>query len=413
MPRRGFEPLTCPLGGDRAIHLCHRGGLVQIVIQTAIITLLSQQQGKNMAKRIIIVIVALAIVFGLVFGFHAVRNIFMGKYIKQMLSQPVTISTSTAQLQNWTPTLSAVGNLSAVQGTDVNSQVPGQVVGVYFQSGQDVKKGDVLIQLNDAIDQQTLKTQQAQLNFIQADYNRKKKLAQQKVIAQSELDQSTTQLKQAQAAVASADLSIAFKKIKAPFNGRLGIGQVSVGQYISPGQPLVPLQQMDPLYVDFALPEQQFKFLYRNQPVQITVQAYPKDVFDGKVFALNARSDPNTHTLSVRGLIPNPQTHLYPGMFAEVKVLLPTQQAVVTVPQTAISYSLHGDSVYVVINDKDKQGKVTHHVEQRFVTVGERKDSQVAILNGLQAGDEVVTSGQLKLQSGMPVNISNSVKLNE
>lgn len=366
-----------------------------------------------MGKRITIVVLVLAIVFGIVFGFHAVRNIFMGKYIKQMLSQPVTISTATAKLQSWTPTLHAVGNLTAVQGIDINSQVPGQIVAVNFKSGQDVKKGDVLIQLNDSIDQQTLKTQQAQLNFIQGDYNRKQTLAKQKVITQSELEQSTTQLKQAQAAVASADLSIAFKKIKAPFNGRLGISQVSVGQYISPGQPLVPLQQMDPLYVDFALPEQQFKFLYQNQSIQIAIQAYPKDIFDGKVFALNARSDPNTHTISVRGLIPNPQTRLYPGMFAEVNVLLPTQQSVVTVPQTAISYSLHGDSVFVVLQGKDQQGKTTYHVEQRFVTVGERKEGEAAILSGLQAGDQVVISGQLKLQTGATVNINNSIKLNE
>ena len=173
----------------------------------------------------------------------------------------------------------------------------------------------------------------------------------------------------------------------------------------------MPIQQLDPLYVDFALPEQQLRFLSIHQPVDIIVEAYPNQKFSGKITAINAKSDPNTHTISVRATIPNHKTQLYPGIFAQVRVVLPTQQEVVTIPQTAIAYSLHGDSVFVVVKGKDQHGKPFQKVEQKFVTVGERRGDVAAIQSGLQGGEEVVTSGQLKLQPGMPVNVDNSVQI--
>jgi len=365
-----------------------------------------------MAKRILIVVIALLVLFGLVFGFHVMRSLLVSRYVHQLLGQPVTISTAKAQAQQWNPYLRAVGSFAAVNGVDVNSQVAGQVVKISFQSGQDAKQGDLLVQLDDSLDQQNLKSQQAQLTFAQGDYNRKKTLAQEKVIAQTDLDQAYKTLVQAQAAVAQAQLNIAFKHIRAPFSGRLGISQVNLGQYISPGQALVSIQQMDPLYVDFSLPEQQLQYLYQDQPVELTVEAFPNRKFTGKVTALNAKSDPNTHTISVRATVPNPKTELFPGIFAEVNVILPAVKSVVTIPQTAIAYSLHGDSVFVVVNKgKDEKGKPILVAEQRFVTLGEQQGNVVAILSGLQAGEQVVNSGQIKLQPGARVNVDNSVKL--
>jgi membrane fusion protein, multidrug efflux system len=364
-----------------------------------------------MTKRIIIVVIALFILFGLIFGFHAFRSLMIGKYVKQMMQEPVTISTVKAKSQNWHPTLSAVGNLTAVNGVDVNSQVPGQVVKITFESGQNVKKGDLLVQLDDSLDQQNLKTQQAQLSFSEEDYQRKKTLAHQKVIAQTDLDQAYRTLVQAQAAVASAQLNIDYKKIRAPFDGRLGISQVNLGEYISPGQALVPIQQLDPLYVDFSLPEQQLKLLYKDQPVALTIEAFPNEVFTGKISALNAKSDPNTHTISVRAIVPNPKTELYPGIYAAIHIILPARQAVITLPQTAIAYSLHGDSVFVVVKGKDPAGKPALIAEQRFVTVGERRGSVAAILSGVKEGEEVVSAGQLKLQPGTVVKVDNSIEL--
>ncbi len=367
-----------------------------------------------MGKRILIVVISLAILFGLVFGFHALRSIIIGKYIKKMLQDPVTISTVEAKTQTWHPRIQTIGNLTAVNGVDVNSQVPGQVVKILFQSGQDVKEGELLIQLDDAIDLQNLKTQQAQFSFAQSDYNRKKTLAERKVIAQSDLEQAYKGYTQSQAALSSAQLSVEYKKIKAPFSGRLGISQVNVGQFITSGQPLVSLQQMDPLFVDFSLPEQQLNQIYKDQPVEVSVEEFPNQKFPGKVSAINSKSDPVTHTIGVRATVPNPQTKLYPGLFANVDVILPAQESMVTLPQTCINFSLHGDSVFVVVNKgKDKDGKPILVAEQRFVKLGERQGDQIVVLSGVQAGEQVVNAGQLKLQPGAPVRVNNSIQLKE
>lgn len=367
-----------------------------------------------MGKRIIIVVISLVILFGLIFGFHIFRGMMISKYMKQFSQQTVTISTTKIRAEVWHPTLHAVGNLVAVNGVDVNSQVPGQVMKINFQSGQEVKEGDVLIQLDDALDIQNLKTQQAQLAFEEADYKRKKTLLQKTVIAQSDLDLAYKALAQAEAAVASAELSIAYKKIKAPFNGRLGISLVNLGQYISPGEPLVPIEQMDPLYIDFALPEQQLTLLSVEQPVELTIDAFPHQTFAGKISALNAKADTNTHTISVRATVPNVERKLYPGIFAVANVILPMQESVVTIPQTAISYSLHGDSVFVVVQKgRDEQGKPILEVEQRFVTVGDHRGTVAAVLTGLKAGETVVNAGQLKLQPGTRVTVDNSIQLKE
>lgn len=365
-----------------------------------------------MAKRIIIVIIALAILFGLVFGFHIFRQIMVKKYISQMINQPVTISTVKAQQQAWQPALPAVGNLTAVNGVDVNSQLPGQIVKINFQSGQDVKKGELLIQLDDSLDQQTLKSQQAQFDLNEKNYQRNLTLSQSKVISQSTLDTSRTQLLQSKAMLETAKLTIEEKKIKTPFSGRLGISQVSIGQFVSPGQPLVPLQQMDPLYVDFSLPEQDIKQLSVGQKVELSIEAFPNQSFSGSITALNAKADPTTHTISVRATVPNSKYQLFPGVFARIKIMLPFQEKVVTVPQTCVTFSLYGDSVFVITSKgKDAQGKPIHIAEQRFVTVGERHGNVVVVLSGLQPGEEVVSSGQLKLQPGLPVNINNTIKL--
>lgn len=365
-----------------------------------------------MTKRILIVVIALVILFGLVFGFHEFRQIMINRYIKQMVTQAVTISTVTVQEQDWQPTLPAVGNLTAVNGVDVNSKVPGQIVQINFKSGQDVKQGTILIQLDDTLDQQNLKSQQAQLTLNQKNYDRNLTLIKNNVVSQSTLDQSQAQLLQSQAAVASAELNIDEKKIKAPFNGRLGINQVSLGQYVSPGQPLVSLQQMNPLFVDFSLPEQNLKLLSLGQKIEVGIEAFPRQIFYGVISAFNSKADPATHTIDVRATLPNPNSLLYPGVFARINVLLPVQNKVVTIPQTAITYSLHGDSVYVVEQKgKDESGKPIFIANQRFIVAGERRGDIVVVVSGLNPGEVVVSTGQLKLQPGVPVNINNNIKM--
>lgn len=364
-----------------------------------------------MTRRIVAVVIILLVLFGLVFGFHFFRQFMIKQYIHQMLTQTVTISTAKAEKQSWTPTIDTVGTLSAVNGVDVNSQVPGQVINVFFHSGQQVAADANLVQLDDSLDRENLKMQQAQYNLYSEDYKRKQELAAKKVISQDELDRSRTQMLQAESAVSTAKINIEKKLIKAPFAGRLGISQVNLGQYVSPGQPLVSLQQMDPLFVDFSLPEQQLNQLAVEQKVNLNIDAFPNQVFTGQITAINSKADVATHMISVRATIPNNNNQLYPGLFADVKVLLSQSISVVVVPQTAVTYSLHGDSVYVIEHKgKDAQGPI-YIADQRFVTVGERRDNVVAITSGVQPGEEVVSSGQLKLQPGMRVNINNSVPL--
>ncbi len=363
-----------------------------------------------MTRRIVTVVIILFILFGLVFGFHFFRQFMIKKYIHQMLTQVVTISTAKAEKQSWIPAIDTVGTLSAVNGVEVNSQVPGQVVNIFFHSGQQVATGDNLVQLDDSLDRESLKMQQAQYNLNSQDYKRKQELAAKKVISQDELDRSRTQMLQSESSVATAKINIEKKLIKAPFAGRLGISEVNLGQYVSPGQPLVSLQQMDPLFVDFSLPEQQLNQVSVGQKVNLSVDAFPNQAFAGQITAINSKADVATHMISIRATIPNNNNQLYPGLFADVKVLLSQPVNVVAVPQTAVTYSLHGDSVYVIENKgKDAQGNPIYIANQRFVTVGERRDNVVAITSGVQPGEEVVSSGQLKLQPGMRVNINNAV----
>lgn len=212
--------------------------------------------------------------------------------------------------------------------------------------------------------------------------------------------------------IARTQAIINHKHIRAPFDGKLGIRKVDPGEYVSPGMPLVSLQSLDPLHADFPLPEEDFKQIYVGQKVRVTVESYGSEIFRGKITAINSKVNEETRNILVQATLPNKDRRLYPGMFANIKVLLPERKHVVTVPQTAIAYSLYGDSVFVIRQEgKDKKGRPTLKVQRQYVTVGEWRAGQVAILEGVEAGQQVVTSGQLKLQNGSRVLIDNSVDL--
>lgn len=350
----------------------------------------------------IIMIIVLVIVFGGIFGWGLVRSIFMKRYFATFQPPPVTISTAKAKSAVWQPFIEAVGSVIAINGVQVTSEVPGMVVKINFQSGQMVKQGDPLIQLDDSTDQQDLKNFQAQLTLAQITFRRQSILYKGRNVAKADLDQARATLEQAQANVGKTQVLIEKKNIKAPFSGKLGIRMVNLGQYIEAGTGIVSLQSMDPLYVQFTLPEQYLNALRVGQPIEITVESQGKKLFTGKINALNAEVSTDTRNILVQATVPNPQYLLYPGMFADVSVILPQQQNIITVPQTAVIYNLYGDAVYIV-----KSGKAYI----RYVTVGERRNSEVAILKGLQTGEEVVTSGQLKLSDGVQVVVNNSIDL--
>lgn len=362
-----------------------------------------------MKKRMIIMLIGVAIVFGGVFGFDYVRSYFMGKFFANFQPPPAVINATKATEETWQPSLLAVGSLVAVKGVEVTTQVPGQVTDIYFHSGDHVEKGQPLLQLDARTDIQDLKNYQAQLTLAQLNYNRSAELYQKKAVSKSDLDTNQAQLEEAKALVQKTEVLIDEKKIEAPFAGKIGIRQVNIGQYLTAGTDIVSLQALNPLYVQFYLPEQELSKAKVGQDVTVTVDAFPGEKFAGTVTAIDSKVDTGTRNILIQATIPNDQKQLLPGMFVTVNVLLPVQKNVVTVPQTAISYSLYGDSVYVIKQDgTDKDGKPILKAYREYIKIGERRDNEVAIESGIKAGQEIVTSGQLKLQDGMRVQISKT-----
>lgn len=373
----------------------------------------SLEYKKKLTARMIAVILFLLIVFGVIFGWGLLRSFLENRYFANFKPPPETISTATAISQTWQPTLSAVGSFSAEKGVTVSSQVPGAIVKMYFQPGQMIKAGQPIVQLDDSEEQQDLKNFQAQLTLSEITFRRQSILYSKQSVALSELDQARAQLQSNAAQVGKTQAIIAKKHIVAPFSGKLGMNQVNIGQYVNAGTAIVSLQAFDPLNVDFNLPQQYLFMLRMSQPIQIIVESLPNDVFNGKIIALDSQVDPGTRNIAVRGLLSNPQFKLFPGMYINVKVILPQKMNVVTVPQTAVTYSLYGDTIYVVTKEgADANGKPIFKVHARYVTTGEQFNNRVVILKGIKANEVVVTSGQLKLVDGAVVNINNEVTPN-
>jgi membrane fusion protein (multidrug efflux system) len=358
----------------------------------------------QMKKSWIILIIILAVIFGGTFLYDAVRVIMIKQYFAHYQVPAVSVSIAKVEAQTWHPSFSAVGTLKAANGVEINAQVNGQITAIYFESGQRVEKGAPLIQLDDAIDRQTLANNLAQLQADKLDYDRKLQLSKSNGVAQSEVDVAKARWLESQAAVETAKLNIAYKQIVAPFSGKIGIRQINIGQFIMAGKDLVSLQALNPLYVDFSLPEQDLASLQLGLPVEVKVDTYPKALFTGKISALNSQVDESTRTLLVRAIIMNEKEHLYPGLYAQVRVKLPQKNQVLTIPQTAVNYSLYGNTVFVVEQKgKDKKGKPIFVATERFVKLGSRQGDDIAVLEGLNLGETIVIAGQVKLQPGAQI----------
>lgn len=363
----------------------------------------------GMRKRFVIIVIILLVIFGGTFGFDAVRSYFVKGYFATFQPPPVTVSTTRAKSEQWQPTIRSVGTLTAVNGVEVNSRVDGQVEAIYFKSGKMVQKDQPLVQLDDSIDRQTLKDNQAQLTLATLTYKRQLSVYKRtQGVSKSDVDTAEAKMLQMQAAVQTAKLDIQYKNIKAPFTGKIGIRDVNIGQYVTAGKALVSLQSLDPLFVDFSLTQQEIRQVKLGQGVKLTIDGFPGRTFAGTIVALNSIVAEDTRSLLVRANIPNKGNTLYPGIFANVQVVLPTKQNVVTIPQTAISYSLYGDTVFIVKPaPKDKSGKVTYIAKQQFVNVGDRQGDFIAITKGVKSGEQVVVSGQIKLHNGSTVIVDN------
>jgi len=378
---------------------------------------------RPMIKRLLIAAVILAIFLG---GLAYFQFIFKPQMIQGFLSKqvppPATITAAAAQEEEWVERLPAIGTLIASQGVDVAPQVSGIVTALGFESGQDVPKGDKLVQLDIAVELADLASAEATQREADVAYQRQTDLLRKSVASIANVDTALAKRDTAAAAVNRIRALIAQKSILAPFAGRLGIRKVELGQYVSPGLTLVTLQALDPIWVDFPMPEQNIGKLKKGQTIELTVDTFPGKVFKGRVTSLDARVSQETRTLLVRGTLENPERKLLPGMFANVAVLAGEPRKVIAVPRTAVTYSLYGDSVYVVKPQETKEGEsgtpaketsgeTVYVVERRFVRPGQVRGDLLAINSGLQAGEQVVTTGQLKLNNGSHVKIDNSQAL--
>jgi membrane fusion protein (multidrug efflux system) len=362
-----------------------------------------------MALRMVTMLIVVGLIFGGVFGYGAVRSIFIAKFLAGFSSQAQTVATAVATTSTWQPTLNSVGSTVAVNGAALSAEVGGIVDKIDFKSGDDVPAGALLLTLRANNDPAVLAQLQATAALDAINYQRDVKQFHANAIAQSQVDTDRANLEAAQAQVQAQQALMAEKHIRAPFAGRLGIRMVDVGQYLAVGAQIVTLQQLDPLYVDFYLPQQALSQLQVGQNVEVAIDAFPGRTFPAKISALNAVVDTSTRSLQVRATLPNEERLIRPGMFANVKVDVGAPRELVTLPQTALTFNPYGTTVYTVRHQTGPDGKDRLTAQQVFVTAGDTRGDQVAVLNGVAAGTEVVTAGQLKLRNGAPVVVNNAV----
>ena len=364
-----------------------------------------------MTRRMVIMLVAVFVLFGGIFGYKAFMAMMMKKYMSAGGMPPVTVSTVKAAYEVWQPQLKAVGTLRAVKGVELSSEVDGMVRSVHFKSGDDVKAGRLLVQLNTDPDVAQLHVLQAAADLAQSTYDRNIKLLEEQAISQSTMDAYTADIEGKKAQVAQQEALINKKAIRAPFAGRLGISLVNPGQFVKAGDNVVTLQSLDSIYVDFYLPQQELSRALDGQAVTMTADTYPGKTFKGTVSAVNPKVDPQTRNIQIEATIQNPRHELLPGMYASVEVLSGAAQRNLTLPRTAVTFNPYGETVYIVEEKgKTKDGKPALFARQTFVTLGPSRGDQVAVTAGIKEGDLVVTSGQLKLRSGSPVIINNRVQ---
>ena len=349
-----------------------------------------------MFKRFALVIFLSLLLFGALFGWKFFQ---ISKAIQNIpVPPPPVVAFAAVQRNEWQPLLTGVGSLVAVADVNVTSEVPGKVKAIHFDSGQAVKRGQLLVELDTSTDLAELKGLIAAQKLEEAKFARSQRLISRNFIAKSDYDLNKATLDAAQATVSAKQAAIEKKRIVAPFAGWLGIRKVNVGQYLAPGDGIAPLQQIKPIHADFTLPEQQLSKLFIDQSVAINIQAYPGHLFSGRITAMNSGIDETTRSVKIRATFDNAESLLHPGMFADVQVQLRESKSVLTVPDTAISYNPYGNTVFVI--EAGKQGDI---VQLKQVVTGETRGGRVEIVSGLNENDRIVSAGQVKLRNGMAV----------
>ncbi|HEU5080879.1 MAG TPA: efflux RND transporter periplasmic adaptor subunit [Opitutaceae bacterium] len=359
-----------------------------------------------MIKRFVIAVVGFALV-ALTLGAVKVAQIKGAGAPPQPV---IGVSTIDARSETWNPTISGIGTIAPVQGTSLSTEVEGTVTKINFENGQMVHAGDVLVEMDTSVEQAQLKAAEANLKWAKLSADRANELVQKNTISQAEVDQANAQYAQALATVTGLNATIAKKTLRAPFDGRVGIRAVNLGQFVSRGSPIVPLQKIDQLFVNFTLPERDIQKLKVGETVNISVDAFPNRTFEGKVNAISPEVDAATRNISVQAILDNPDELLRSGMFARVALQLPEGEPAVVVPATSVAYAAYGNSVFVVEKMKNKEGKDYLGVRQQFVKLGDKRGDLIAILDGVKSGEKVVSAGVFKLRNGMPVQENNTVQ---
>lgn len=354
-----------------------------------------------------------AIGVGVYMWSHVILPQFIANAVKNTPRPPETVSAEEARTDSWQPQIAGIGTLTAFEGIDVTPQVGGVVKEIHFESGQDVKKGDLLVKLDTATEEADMRSLEAQLANAESDLARKQALADKGISPRAELDQLRTNRDTLTANIERLKAVIAQKFIYAPWDGKVGLKTIALGSYLAAGQKIVWLQKIDPIYADFTVTEADYGRISMGQKVTATFTAYPDQVFDGKIVTTDSRVSDQSRMITVRAELANKDGKLVPGMYANVLVESGKPVEVVTVPQTAVTFSLYGDNVLVAVKSKEqpKEGAETYDIERRFVKAGEVRDDRVSIVSGLKPGDKVVTAGQNKIDQGSKVVIDNSIAL--
>ncbi len=380
----------------------------------------SPKRPPSTRKRMILMLISALVVFGGVFGIKAMIGAQTNKFFDNMPQPAVAVSSANARIQAWSDDAEAVGTFVAVNGADVTTESGGVVRSIEFAAGQPVRAGAVLVRLNAANELATLRSLEAAARLAKVQADRWQKLGKDKLVSLDEVQSRVTGAATAQAQVDAQRALIEQKTIRAPFSGVLGIRKVNLGQFVSPGDAIVSLQQLDPIYLDFSLPEQRIGQLVEGSMIRATVDAMPGVVFDGKVTAIEPLVDPNTRNFKAQATVQNPDGKLRPGSFAHVGFALGGERQVVVIPQTSVSFNPYGNAVFVIGKVKRKDGETDMQgkpltgdkltVTQRFIKTGATRGDLIAVVDGLKPGEEIVTSGLLKLRNDAEVTINNSVQ---
>ncbi len=362
-------------------------------------------------RRMTMMLCCVFLLLGLIFGFNQLKTFMIKYFISGMGLPPATVSTMVVETTAWQPKLSSVGNVRAYRGVELSTEISGLVQTVPIKSGMDVKEGELLIKLNDTSDLAQLNSLKALANLAKVINERDGQQLEIQAISKNVFDTSKADAASKQAQVEQQTALVAKKNLKAPFSGRVGIVMINPGQFVNPGDKLLTLQTLDPILVDFNLPQSNAAQIQVGQEIILTTDAFKDASFTGKVSAVNPKVDTNTRNIQVEARLANPDKKILPGMFANVNIKLGDEVKLLTLPQTAVTYNPYGSTVFIAkpTSKKDKQGKPVLEAQQVFVTTGSTRGDQVAILKGLEEGSTVVTSGQLKLKNGTPLIVNNKV----